>query len=412
MFFLYQILVFLILPLIKFSSFFDVKIKLHHQGQKHTLRQLKTISRNQKQKCVWIHCASLGEFELARPLIEIIKENSNAWFIAITFFSSSGYEVQKKYKKADWLGYLPFDKRKSIRNFLNLLKPDLALFVKYEFWPNTLDLLKQYNIKTFSLCGRFYPSQFLFRSYGKWVFDLVRKLDGFMVVDQQSEQLLLENGFKNISCVGDLRMDRVLSNSKEIKPIFAIESYLNGEKCFVAGSTWPEDYPLFLNYLIDYTSTKIIIVPHEVNSNTVSKIKSLINEEIAVWSTFNSAQDVDRRILVIDSVGLLAQIYQYAHWAYVGGGMSNKGLHNILEPAVFGTPVFIGKNFQDFKEAQELVQKKGVFSVKNEAEFISTYETLSEKRYNSIQSINKNYINQHSGAIKKTLSFLAPHLKL
>lgn len=412
MFFLYQILVFLILPLIKFSSFFDVKIKLHHQGQKHTLRQLKTISRNQKQKCVWIHCASLGEFELARPLIEIIKENSNAWFIAITFFSSSGYEVQKKYKKADWLGYLPFDKRKSIRNFLNLLKPDLALFVKYEFWPNTLDLLKQYNIKTFSLCGRFYPSQFLFRSYGKWVLDLVRKLDGFMVVDQQSEQLLLENGFKNISCVGDLRMDRVLSNSKEIKPIFAIESYLNGEKCFVAGSTWPEDYPLFLNYLIDYTSTKIIIVPHEVNSNTVSKIKSLINEEIAVWSTFNSAQDVDRRILVIDSVGLLAQIYQYAHWAYVGGGMSNKGLHNILEPAVFGAPVFIGKNFQDFKEAQELVQKKGVFSVKNEAEFISTYETLSEKRYNSIQSINKNYINQHSGAIKKTLSFLAPHLKL
>ena len=412
MFFLYQILVFLILPLIKFSSFFNVKIKLHHQGQKHTLRQLKTISRNQKQKCVWIHCASLGEFELARPLIEIIKENSNAWFIAITFFSSSGYEVQKKYKKADWLGYLPFDKRKSIRNFLNLLKPDLALFVKYEFWPNTLDLLKQYNIKTFSLCGRFYPSQFLFRSYGKWVFDLVRKLDGFMVVDQQSEQLLLENGFKNISCVGDLRMDRVLSNSKEIKPIFAIESYLNGEKCFVAGSTWPEDYPLFLNYLIDYTSTKIIIVPHEVNSNTVSKIKSLINEEIAVWSTFNSAQDVDRRILVIDSVGLLAQIYQYAHWAYVGGGMSNKGLHNILEPAVFGTPVFIGKNFQDFKEAQELVQKKGVFSVKNEAEFISTYETLSEERYNSIQSINKNYINQHSGAIKKTLSFLAPHLKL
>ena len=284
--------------------------------------------------------------------------------------------------------------------------------MKYEFWPNTLDLLKQYNIKTFSLCGRFYPSQFLFRSYGKWVLDLVRKLDGFMVVDQQSEQLLLENGFKNISCVGDLRMDRVLSNSKEIKPIFAIESYLNGEKCFVAGSTWPEDYPLFLNYLIDYTSTKIIIVPHEVNSNTVSKIKSLINEEIAVWSTFNSAQDVDRRILVIDSVGLLAQIYQYAHWAYVGGGMSNKGLHNILEPAVFGAPVFIGKNFQDFKEAQELVQKKGVFSVKNEAEFISTYETLSEKRYNSIQSINKNYINQHSGAIKKTLSFLAPHLKL
>ena len=412
MFFLYQILVFLILPLIKFSSFFDVKIKLQYQGQKYTLRQLKTFSRNQQQKCVWIHCASLGEFELARPLIEIIKENSNAWFIAITFFSSSGYEVQKKYKKADWLGYLPFDKRKSIRNFLNLLNPDLALFVKYEFWPNTLDLLKEYNIKTFSLCGRFYSSQFLFRPYGKWVLDLVRKLDGFMVVDQQSEQLLLENGFKNISCVGDLRMDRVLSNSKEIKPILAIESFLNGEKCFVAGSTWPEDYPLFLNYLIDYTSTKIIIAPHEVNSNTVSKIKPLINEEIAVWSTFNSAQDVDRRILVIDSVGLLAQIYQYAYWAYVGGGMGNKGLHNILEPVVFGAPVFIGKNFQDFKEAKELVQKKGVFSVKNETEFISAYETLSEKRYNSIQSINRNYINQHSGAIKKTLSFLAPYFKL
>tara|TARA_S200000501_G_scaffold172712_1_gene162692 strand:+ start:147 stop:1385 length:1239 start_codon:yes stop_codon:yes gene_type:complete len=412
LFFLYQILVFLILPLIKVYSFFDVKIKLQYQGQKYTLRQLKTFSRNQQQKCVWIHCASMGEFELARPLIEVIKENSSAWFIAITFFSSSGYEVQKNFKKADWLGYLPFDKRKSIRNFLNLLNPDLALFVKYEFWPNTLDLLKEYNIKTFSLCGRFYSSQFLFRPYGKWVLDLVRKLDGFMVVDQQSEQLLLENGFKNISCVGDLRMDRVLSNFKETKPILAIESFLNGEKCFVAGSTWPEDYPLFLNYLIDYTSTKIIIAPHEVNSNTVSKIKPLINEEIAVWSTFNIAQDVDRRILVIDSVGLLAQIYQYAYWAYVGGGMGNKGLHNILEPVVFGAPVFIGKNFQDFKEAKELVQKKGVFSVKNETEFISAYETLSEKRYNSIQSINRNYINQHSGAIKKTLSFLAPHFKL
>tara|TARA_A100001011_G_scaffold1691_1_gene1996 strand:- start:3486 stop:4724 length:1239 start_codon:yes stop_codon:yes gene_type:complete len=412
LFFWYQILVFLSLPLIKFSSFFDAKIKLQCQGQKHTLRQLKTISRNQQQKCVWIHCASLGEFELARPLIEAIKENSNAWFIAITFFSSSGYEVQKNYTQADWLGYLPFDERKSIKNFLTLLKPDLTLFVKYEFWPNTLDLLKENSIKTFSLCGRFYPSQFLFKPYGKWVLDLVRKLDGFMVVDQQSEQLLVEHGFKNISCVGDLRMDRVLSNSKEVKPIFEIESFLNGEKCFVAGSTWPEDYPLFLNYLIDYTSTKIIIAPHEVNSNTVSKLKTIINKEIAVWSTFNSAQDEDKRILVIDSVGLLAQIYQYAHLAYVGGGMGNKGLHNILEPVVFGVPVFVGKNFQNFKEAQELVQKKGVFSVKNEAEFISIYETLSEEKYNLIQSINRNYINQHSGATKKTLSFLAPHLRL
>ena len=194
--------------------------------------------------------------------------------------------------------------------------------------------------------------------------------------------------------------------------IFEIESFLNGEKCFVAGSTWPEDYPLFLNYLIDYTSTKIIIAPHEVNSNTVSKLKTIINKEIAVWSTFNSAQDEDKRILVIDSVGLLAQIYQYAHLAYVGGGMGNKGLHNILEPVVFGVPVFVGKNFQNFKEAQELVQKKGVFSVKNEAEFISIYETLSEEKYNLIQSINRNYINQHSGATKKTLSFLAPHLRL
>ena len=409
---MYQILVFIGSPLIKFYSFFDAKIKLKCQGQKLTLRQLKTIHRNQNQKCVWIHCASLGEFELARPLIEAINESSDAWFIAITFFSSSGYEVQKKYTQANWLGYLPFDKRKSIKKFLTLLKPDLALFVKYEFWPNTLDLLKEYNIKTFSLCGRFYPSQFLFKPYGKWLLNLVRKLDGFMVIDQQSEQLLGEHGFKNISCVGDLRVDRVLSNSKEVTPIFDIESFLNGEKCFVAGSTWPEDYSIFINYLIDYTSSKIIIAPHEVNSKTVSKLKTLINREIAVWSTFNSSQDVDKRILVVDSVGLLAQIYQYAQWVYVGGGMGNKGLHNILEPVVFGAPVFVGKNFRNFKEAKELVQKKGVFSVKNETEFISAYKTLSEERYNSIQSINRNYINQHSGAIKKTLSFLAPYLKL
>lgn len=407
---LYQIVVLIATPLLKVGRFFNQKLKVRWAGEMQSWQALQKIPPRENRTCLWFHCASLGEFELTRPLLETLKKRDSSLWIALTFFSPSGYEVQKNYNHADWIGYLPFDQKRRIKTFLKTLDPDLAFFVKYEFWPNTLQQLKQASIPTFSLCGRFYPSQFFFKRYGKWMLQLLRNLDGFLVVDQQSEILLQQQGFKKLVRVGDLRMDRVLYHAQNAQPLPEVAAFLEQKKAFVLGSSWPEDYPLLLPYLLTKTDCKIIIAPHEVHPKSIAKLKMQLADEPALWSTFDLAKDCQKRILILDTIGLLAQLYQYAHWAYVGGGMGTKGLHNILEAVVYGVPVFIGKNYQNFIEAEDLVEQKGVFSVHNEVQFKAAFEAVSPKEYNRIKQINQNYVAKHSGATQKSLSFLESFL--
>ena len=374
------------------------------------MRRLASLNHNTHKKCLWFHCASLGEFEQARPLIEALQKNRDDYFIAITFFSPSGYEVQKNYAHANWVGYIPWDEKKALNHFLSQLKPNIAFLVKYEFWPNLLVTLQERNIPTFSLCGRFYASQFFFKPYGKWMLKCLSGMQGFMVVDQSSEQLLKKHGLKPTVNVGDLRVDRVLSLMKEKKSIPKIEAFLENKKCFVVGSSWPEDYPLFLDYLLTQTAIKIIIAPHEVSAKSIAKLSEQILLDKAYWSTFNPDRDSHKKVFIIDRVGHLAQTYQYAHWAYVGGGMGTKGLHNILEAVVYGIPVFIGKNYQKFKEAEDLVHQKGVLSVQNAKEFKVAFEAINPQRRAVVEDLNKKYVATHRGATQKCIDYLSHHL--
>jgi len=410
LFYLYQLAVFLSLPVLRLGCFFNPKLKLRWIGQKNSLAELEALNRKENQKCIWFHCASLGEFEQARPLIEALKKEKQHHFLAVTFFSPSGYEIQKNYPLANWVGYLPWDQRKEMNRFLTLLKPDVALLVKYELWPNLLTLLKQQHRATFSLCGRFYDKQFFFKPYGKWLLKRIKKMDGYMVVDEASKNLLKKHEMKPLVQVGDLRMDRVLTGMKKKESLDQIETFLDQKKCFVVGSSWPEDYPVFLDLLLSKTDIKLIIAPHDVSPKSIAQLEGLIMSEKAYWSRFNPKKDVHKKVLIMDVVGYLAQAYQYAHWAYVGGGMGTKGLHNILEAVVYGIPVFIGKNYRNFKEAGDLVQQGGVLSVSNKVAFGDAFETLSPKKRIEIESINKNYVEQHSGATQKCLAFLAPYL--
>ncbi len=210
--------------------------------------------------------------------------------------------------------------------------------------------------------------------------------------------------------VGDLRMDRVLTGMKKKESLAQIETFLDQKKCFVVGSSWPEDYPIFLDFLLSKTDLKLIIAPHDVSPKSIAQLEGLIVSEKAYWSRFDPSKDNHKKVLIMDVVGHLAQAYQYAHWAYVGGGMGTKGLHNILEAVVYGIPVFIGKNYRNFKEAEDLVDQGGVLSVSNEVAFGDAFETLSPKKRIEIENINKNYVVQHSGATQKCLAFLAPYL--
>lgn len=374
------------------------------------MKSVASLKRSSQQKCLWFHCASLGEFEQARPLIEALKKKRNDFFTVITFFSSSGYEVQKNYVYADWVGYLPWDQKKAITSFLNHLKPDFVFLIKYEFWPNLIVRLHQHHIPVFSICGRFYSSQFFFKPYGKWMLEYLKKVKGFLVVDQTSAELLNKYGVKPIIKVGDLRMDRVFNLMKENKSNPKIEAFLENKKCFIVGSSWPEDYPLFLDYVLNQTDLKIIVAPHEVSAKSIAKLNEEILLEKAYWSTFNAKQDHHKRVLIIDAVGYLAQLYQYADWAYVGGGMGTKGLHNILEPVVYGIPVFIGKNYKNFKEAEDLVQRNGVQSVQNAEEFKVSFEAINHKRRAIIKKINYEYVAKHRGATQKCIDYLTPYL--
>lgn len=390
--------------------FFHSKLNQRWQGEKISMKSLASLDSTSQKKCLWFHCASLGEFEQARPLIETLQKKRNNYFVAITFFSSSGYEVQKNYAHANWVGYIPWDQKKALTPFLNELKPDIVFLVKYEFWPNLLVTLRERNIPTFSLCGRFYASQFFFKPYGKWMLKYLKGIRGFMVVDEASEGLLKKHGLKPIVKVGDLRMDRVLNLMGENKSNPNIEAFLENKKCFVVGSSWPEDYPLFLDYLLTQTDVKIIIAPHEVSAKSMAKLNEQILLEKAYWSSFNLNRDNHKRVFIIDRIGYLAQTYQYAHWAYVGGGMGTKGLHNILEAVVYGIPVFIGKNYQNFKEAEDLVQQKGVLSVQNAEEFRVAFEAINPQRRAAVNATNKKYVEKHRGATQKCIDYLTPHL--
>ncbi len=401
MYFLYNIVVHIVSGLLFVVALFSAKIRRFVQGRKGTFSYLKN-QLEKEDRVIWFHTASLGEFEQGLPLIEQCKKEYPNYKILVTFFSPSGYEVKKNTHAADLVCYLPLDTKGKINRFLELTRPKLAIFVKYEFWPNTLNLLRKRNIPTLLVSGIFRPDQVFFKPYGGIMIRSLKTFTHFFVQNEESKSLLHGINFLNVTVSGDTRYDRVVEILDRDNSLTFMERFVGNSICLVAGSTWPEDQALLVDYIneSDRKDLKVVIAPHKVAWDQIEKLQMSIKKNVVLYSKMN-LETVDRaQVLIVDTIGLLTRIYSYADIAYVGGGMGSTGLHNTLEPAVFGIPVIIGKHYKGFIEAEKLVELGGIESISTKDEFFSKLNYLLDN-HDVIKEkgcINKNYIEKKTGA--------------
>ncbi len=404
--FLYNFLIYAVGLILKFIALFNPKIKLFVNGRKTVFSTLeKNISK--VDKTIWIHTASLGEFEQGLPLIEKLKKSYPNHKIIISFFSPSGYEVKKNSPVADCIVYLPLDTIKNAKKFITIVHPEISIFVKYEFWPNYLNELKNSKSKTLLISGIFRDDQIFFKNYGKWMRKSLKTFDHFFVQNTKSKKLLNSINFKNVTISGDTRFDRVseiLTNNNQLK---FIDDFKNSKISIVYGSSWEDDEEIYLDFLNNSSNTKHIIAPHDIKTHKIVKLKEAITKSVVLYSERKGKNLADYDVLIIDTIGLLTKIYSAADIAYVGGGFKT-GLHNTLEPAVFGIPIVIGPNFSKFQEANELVLQKGILSVATKETYNKTIQKLMDNSKYRLATgeINSNYIKNNTGATEKILSHL------
>ena len=270
------------------------------------------------------------------------------------------------------------------------------------------------NILIFSICTRLTENQYIFKPYGNWLFNLIKKINHFFVQNETTKTLLEENGVKNTSLIGDTRMDRVIKTWESKNTFPKIKKFIGSRKCFIAGSTWKEDYEVILSKLNRTTKIKIIIAPHKVDSKSIKTLTSMLNKSYVFYSSLEKEIDFKKNILIIDSIGILSKIYKYGSLCYVGGGMGKSGLHNILEPSIFGLPIIIGKNYSKFSEARDLINIGGVKSVNNREGFEKTFEKMinNDSSLSKIGEINKSYVIKNKGATDKIFSAIKDNLYL
>ena len=395
MYFVYNLAIPLVSFFLKIIAHFNAKISLFVSGRKATFSILENnISAN--DKVIWVHTASLGEFEQGLPVIEHIKSRFPEYKILVTFFSPSGYEVKKDSRAAAVVCYLPLDSKANAAKFLKLVRPKMAIFVKYEIWPNFLRALSRQQVPVILISAIFKKNQIYFRWYGGFMRKAIRQFDHFFVQNERSGELLKSIGLSNITIAGDTRFDRVDQIKDRDNSLEFMKRFKGDILCFVAGSSWPEDEQLLVPFINDSrASVKFVIAPHNIKNDHISDLKNSITKKTLLYSELDEQNLNEFEVLIVDTVGLLTKIYAYADIAYVGGGFAT-GLHNTLEPAVFGIPVIIGPNYSGFREAEELIAQKGLFSISNYEDFSSctnTFITNSDFRKET-GCINSSYIQK------------------
>jgi 3-deoxy-D-manno-octulosonic-acid transferase len=404
--FLYNFAVFLASIVLPLVAFFSEKIKLFVVGRKETFAKISPLK---NEKTIWFHAASLGEFEQARPIIEELKNKYKAYKILVTFFSPSGYEIRKQYNLADVVCYLPLDSKKNAKRFIEEVNPALAVFIKYEFWPNLLNELKKKEIKTILVSGILRENQIFFKNYGGFMRTSLEAFNHFFVQDNNSKELLSSINFKNATVAGDTRFDRVSKILEQDNSLDFINEFKDDKFVIVAGSTWKEDEELLIHYINNEATEdeKFIIAPHTIKPDAILVLRKAINKKTVLFSEKEGKSLSDKQVFIIDTIGVLTKIYAVADIAYVGGGLKT-GLHNILEPATFGIPVVIGNTYDKFKEAADLVHIGGCISVKNQNEFTESFIDLKkDESFRKLTGvINKRYIEDHLGATKLIVNYL------
>jgi 3-deoxy-D-manno-octulosonic-acid transferase len=386
---------------------FHSKAKAWLIGRKNLQERLRNAIQGQKN-LIWIHCSSLGEFEQGRPVIEEYRRRNSDQKILLTFFSPSGYEIRKNYQGADWIFYMPLDIRSNVKWFLEIVQPQKVIFVKYEFWYNFLNALKQKNIPVYLISAVFRKEQLFFKWYGGWY----RKILGFFthifIQNENSFDLLKSINVHPISIAGDTRFDRVYEIAENGKEIPEAVIFSKGSKIIVGGSTWPEDEEILIPFINkQITGVKFIIAQHEISENRLSKFEKSIESKVVRFSKATASELENAQVLLIDNIGMLSSLYKYGKIAYIGGGFG-KGIHNILEAAVYGLPVFFGPNYQKFAEANELISQKGAFSITDYKEFSERITLLlnDTEYYKRTSLISKNYVVDRTGATQKIFSVL------
>ena len=374
---LYQIAIHLFILGMRIASLFNKKIKKGIQGRKNWRNSLDDIPKD--ANVIWFHCASLGEFDQGLPVMSALKKNTPNAFILLTFFSPSGMNhYHKREHPVDLTIYLPFDTKSNARTFLKKAKPSLALFVKYEFWPNFISECKRAKVKTVSISTLLRSSQVYFKWYGGFFRGALKKIDYFFVQNQQSKTLLESIGVKQIEISGDTRYDKVIQHKNSSTPTDSVLSQFAAEgPILIAGSTWEVEEKIIKKFLESNTKTKVIIAPHNINSNNIERIQSLLDCPSVRYTKYEEYQG--NRVLILDTIGHLTSAYQYADYALIGGGFSGN-LHNILEPAVYGLPVFFGPRHQKFPEAQSFIDGGIGFVVEKAEELNQKINALSDQQ--------------------------------
>lgn len=406
--FIYNILVYITYGIIKLISFFNPKLKLFVKGRKETFQKIAVIQPN--DKTIWLHTASLGEFEQARPIIEQLKFQYPTHKIIVSFFSPSGYEIRKDYNLADVVCYLPFDTKRNVRRFIQQIHPELAIIIKYEFWPNLLNQLKQKNIKTLLVSGIFRENQLFFKPHGGWMRKFLGSFEHFFVQNQVSKDLLKSINFNNVTVSGDTRFDRVSKILEQDNSLDFVSDFKNSTYTVVAGSTWKEDENFLVHYINNNASKdeKFIIAPHTMDAKKIHELRKSINKKTILFSERKQVNLKEYQVLIIDTIGLLTKIYSYANVAYVGGGLLT-GLHNILEPATFGVPVIFGGNdYSKFQEAKDLVNLKGSIAILNQNEFTDIFSKLKSNigLRVSMGNICGDYVKNNIGATEMVMDYI------
>ncbi len=395
--------------IIRLSSLFgNEKAKAWIEGRRGWHRSMSQKFAGVNEKRIWFHCASLGEFEQGRPLLEALRKEYSDYKIVLTFFSPSGYKVRKNEPLADYVFYMPLDGLPRSKKFLDLVKPSMVFFVKYEFWYFYGKELHSRKIPYFCVSAIFRPGQVFFHSLGDFFRKMLTRFTHLFVQDQDSLQLLYKNRITNVTVAGDTRFDRVNATAKQATPVPGMEKFCAGNKVMICGSTWPLDDEVVRGLInSNRHGLKYVIAPHEINSQNLSKLRTSIKLKSKLYSEWMTDDSQDCDVLLIDNVGMLSRLYQYGHYAYVGGGFGS-GIHNILEAVVFGLPVFFGPKYERFREACDLVKSKGAFPVKNSAELIRCFDSLEndESFYKKVSETNKRYVEGRKGATEVIMNYL------
>lgn len=390
------------------AHFFQPKAKLWIEGRKSTEKRLENYTKPSQNSTVWMHCASLGEFEQGRPIIEKMKDEQPETHIILTFFSPSGYEIRKNYPLADAVFYLPLDTAQNATNFLDKIQPDIAIFVKYEFWFHILHALKKQAIPTILVAAIFRKNQIFFQSYGAFFREILSCFTAFFVQNAESQQLLQHINLQNVYVAGDTRVDRVAALATNPPKNELINSFIDTRPVIVCGSTWQRDEAILLPFIHSAEGRKYkwLIVPHDVTESHIVQLTSNLKIPCVRYTKTNINDIKNAEIVVIDTIGILNSLYQYGKIAYIGGGFG-AGIHNTLEPMAFGLPVIFGKKYQKFSEAVICIERKGAFSIHQSIDFQNIIHYLeNEDTYNAASQVAKNYIIENMGATDKIINYL------